>query len=113
MIGRLSQGDEKYMMVGCTFVAVEWIFPCDSEKIQDLVQNYSARGGRTMEKFTENRPGETWMQKFLGMNENLLSARFSKSIRQSRILLTNILHNLPVSSTAVSLEAFVNRDESN
>ncbi|KAG5895596.1 hypothetical protein JTB14_009453 [Gonioctena quinquepunctata] len=76
--------DEEDMLADAIGVTADWGYPCDSNDIKDIVQNYLGRHGRTAPQFVNNRPGEAWSQFFLLRYKEKLSKRLSQSIKESR-----------------------------
>ncbi|KAG5871257.1 hypothetical protein JTB14_026631 [Gonioctena quinquepunctata] len=110
--------DEEDMLANAIGVAADWGYPCDSNDIKDIVQNYLGRHGRTAPQFVNNRPGETWLQFFLLRHKEKLSKRLSQSIKESRAkvcheTVNNYFDNLAESLKDVPPSAVVNYDETN
>lgn len=114
----LLSSDEEKKLVKVICISAEWGFPCDTDDIKDLVQNYLEKCGKVITQFTNNRPGETWMQKFLCRHKESLSKRLSQSIKESRAQINHqtinkYFDNLSEALKDVHPEAIVNYDETN
>ncbi|KAG5870577.1 hypothetical protein JTB14_029724 [Gonioctena quinquepunctata] len=110
--------DEENMLANAIGVAADWGYPCDSNDIKDIVQKYLGRHGRTAPQFVNNRPGETWLQKFLLQHKEKLSKRLSQSMKESRAkvcheTVNKYFDNLAESLKDVPPSAVVNYDETN
>ncbi|KAG5862194.1 hypothetical protein JTB14_007980 [Gonioctena quinquepunctata] len=117
--GQLAMSkDEEDMLANAIGVAADWGYPCDSNDIKDIVQNYLGRHGRTAPQFVNNRPGQTWLQFFLLRHKEKLSKRLSQSIKESRAkvcheTVNKYFDNLAESLRDVPPSAVVNYDEMN
>lgn len=110
--------EEEKDLVKAISISADWGYPCDAEEVKELVKTYLDRRGKIVPKFTNNRPGETWIEKFLKRHESKLSKRFSQSIKESRAIvdhatINKYFDNISETLTNIPPDAIVNYDETN
>lgn len=113
----LSQNDEE-TLVHIICIASEWGFPFEAEDVKDLVESYINGKGIQVKEFSNNRPGEGWLEKFLRRHGKQLSKRTSQSIKQSRAkvdytIINSYFDNLSKSLENVTPDSIINYDETN
>lgn len=110
--------DEETYLVRSICTAADWGYPCDSNEIKEIVKSYLDRSGKQVPQFSDNKPGETWLHKFLQRHKETLSKRLSQTIKESRAevcpeTINNYFDHLSESLQNVTPEAVVNYDETN
>lgn len=109
---------EEQSIVKCILTAADWGFPMTPSDIKTLVQSYLNQKGTTIKIFVNNKPGETWMEKFLKRNNDQLSKRLSQSIKENRAkidhdTINKYFEHLSKSLADIPEDAVVNYDETN
>lgn len=112
----LTEGEEKYLVKGL-FTCAEWGFPQQPRDVQNIVQTFFERQGKSVKQFKNNRPGVEWIKNFLRRNREL-TVKMSENIKRVRAAVTRetvreYFVNLEATLEGVPASHIINYDETN
>lgn len=110
--------EEEASLVRGIVVAADWGFPFGADDVKEIVKTHLERKGKTITKFKNNTPGQTWVENFLKRHKNELSKRFSQSIKESRAkvdhtTINQYFDNISETFQDIPPENIINYDETN